>query len=90
MVHYQSKNVNLGKFWRTLEWEMLVYFMVISNILRPLGIFYGHLVYFWPFGRVVVLWYIFPVLIYCVRKNLATLTCTNVPVQQEIKFLVRA
>jgi hypothetical protein len=44
-------------------------FIVIWNILRPL-------VYFWPFGRVVVI--------------LATLTCTNVPVQQEIKFAVRA
>jgi hypothetical protein len=28
--------------------------MVIWNILRPFGIIYGH------FGKVVVIWYIFP------------------------------
>jgi hypothetical protein len=31
---------------------MMVYFMVIRNILRSFGIF-------WPFGNVVVIWYIF-------------------------------
>jgi hypothetical protein len=25
MVCFQTKNPNLGKFWRALEWEMLVY-----------------------------------------------------------------
>jgi hypothetical protein len=54
MVHSQTKNPNLGKFWRALEWKMLVYFMVICNILRPFGIFYG---------RLVIIWYIFPVLV---------------------------
>jgi hypothetical protein len=38
----------------------LVYF-------RPFDIIYGHLVYF------VVIWYIFHVLIYCTKENLATL-----------------
>jgi hypothetical protein len=38
---------NLGNFWRTLEWKMLVYFMPIRNILRPFGIFYGHIVTLW-------------------------------------------
>jgi hypothetical protein len=44
------------------------------------GIFYGHLEYFtavwcilWPVGNVVVIWYIFPLFGYCVKKNLATL-----------------
>jgi hypothetical protein len=35
--------------------------------LRAFGIFYGHLVHF------VVIWYIFPVLVFCTKKNLATL-----------------
>jgi hypothetical protein len=33
MVCFQTKNPNLGKLWRTLEWKMLVYFMVTWNIL---------------------------------------------------------
>jgi hypothetical protein len=37
MFSYQ--NANLGKFWSALE---LVYFMVIWNIIRPFGIFCGH------------------------------------------------
>jgi hypothetical protein len=37
MVYFQTKNPNLGKFWRSLEWKMLVYFKVIWNILRPFG-----------------------------------------------------
>jgi hypothetical protein len=46
MVYFQTKTPNLGKFWRALEWKMMVYFIVIWNILRSFGIFYGHLVYF--------------------------------------------
>jgi hypothetical protein len=53
MVCFQTKNPNLGKFWRDLEWKMLVYFMVIWNILRSFGTLHGH------FGNVVVIWYIF-------------------------------
>jgi hypothetical protein len=37
--------------------------MVVWNILRPGGIFYGHF----------VIWLIFPVLVNCITKNLATL-----------------
>jgi hypothetical protein len=52
------KNPDLGRFWRALEWKMLVYFMTIWNILRPFVIIYGrlvnivccHLVYFSSFG----------------------------------------
>jgi hypothetical protein len=29
MVCFQTKNYNLGKFWRALQWKMLVYFMII-------------------------------------------------------------
>jgi hypothetical protein len=58
MVCFQTKNPNLGKFWRALEWKMLLYFMIIWNILWPFGMMYGslvyvvcgHLVYFCLFG----------------------------------------
>jgi hypothetical protein len=53
MVCFQTKNTNLGKFWRALDW----------NILWRLGKFYDFL----------VIWYIFPVLVSCTKKNLATL-----------------
>jgi hypothetical protein len=53
---FQTKNPNLGKFWRALAWKILLYFMPIWNILRYLEyfkIFYDHLVHF------VFIWYIF-------------------------------
>jgi hypothetical protein len=53
MVCFQTKNTNLGKFWRAFELKIVVYFMVIWNILRSFGVF------LWPFGNVVVIWYIF-------------------------------
>jgi hypothetical protein len=56
MLHFHTKNTNLGISWRALEWKMLVCFMAIRNILCPLGVFYVHLVYF------VAIWYIFSVL----------------------------
>jgi hypothetical protein len=59
MVYFQTKNTNLGKIWRALEWKMLLHFMTIWNIfwsfwnnLWPFGIVCGHLVYFSRFGRV--------------------------------------
>jgi hypothetical protein len=54
MVCFQTKNLNLGKFWSVLLWKILVYFMTIWSILWALEIFYDHLVYF------VVIWYILP------------------------------
>jgi hypothetical protein len=47
-------------------------FYAIWYILLPFGIVYGHLVYF------LVIWYIFPVLVRCNKKNLATLTQTEI------------
>jgi hypothetical protein len=35
----------LGKFWRVLQWKMLVYFMDTWSISRSFVIFYGYLVY---------------------------------------------
>jgi hypothetical protein len=54
MVCFQTKNPNLGKFWRVSRWKILVYFMTIWFILRPFEVFYGPLVYF------LVIWYILP------------------------------
>jgi hypothetical protein len=68
MVYFQTKNPNFGKIWNFLQWEMLVSFMTIRSILRPFGIFLGHLVYF------MFIWYIFTALGCCSKKNLATLT----------------
>jgi hypothetical protein len=54
MVSFQTKNSNLGKFWRALpRWEnCYIYDMAIWNILRTFLIFYNYLVHF------VFLWYI--------------------------------
>jgi hypothetical protein len=46
MAYFQTKNPNLGKFWRDLKWKMFVYFVAIWYILWPFGIVCGHLVYF--------------------------------------------
>jgi hypothetical protein len=65
MVCFQTQNPNLGKFCRALEWKMLVYFMVIWNILRSFGIFYGNLVMLW-----LHIWHIFPCFgILCQEKS---------------------
>jgi hypothetical protein len=44
--------------------------MAIWNILWIFGIFYDHSVHF------VFIWYLFPVLVSCTKKNLATLAYT--------------
>jgi hypothetical protein len=74
MVCFQTKNSNLDKFGRALDWKMLIYFMAIWNILQTFGIFYRHLEYFTD------VWYnlcsfgnFFPVLVSCTKKNLAIL-----------------
>jgi hypothetical protein len=52
----------------------LVYFIVIWYILLSFGIFYWHWVYFCdPSAFFVIFWYIFPALVCCAKKNLATL-----------------
>jgi hypothetical protein len=50
MVSFQTKNPNFGKFWRALDWKMLIYFMAIWNILRTFAIFYDQLVHLCSFG----------------------------------------
>jgi hypothetical protein len=55
MVYFQTKNRNLGEFWRAFQWKMCVYFMVyftsIWYILWPFGIFCSNLVYFPCVGK---------------------------------------
>jgi hypothetical protein len=46
----------LVKFWRALQWKMLLSFMAISS-----------------FDIFMAIWYIFFVLVCCIKKNLATL-----------------
>jgi hypothetical protein len=53
MVYFQNKNSNLGKFWKVLQWKMLVF-------LWSLGLFYGYLVYF------VAIWYILHMIVRCI------------------------
>jgi hypothetical protein len=48
-----------------VQW-MFVHFMAVWSIIRPFGIFYGHLVYS------IVIWYIFTHFDTCPMKNLAT------------------
>jgi hypothetical protein len=63
MAYFKTKNpiwVNFGGTCNGRCWY----------ILRPFGLFYGHLVYF------MVIWCIFPVLVHGTKKNLATLVST--------------
>jgi hypothetical protein len=46
MVYFLTKNPNLGKFCRALDWKVLIYFMAIWNILQTFGIIYDPLVHF--------------------------------------------
>jgi hypothetical protein len=74
MVCFQTKNPNLGLFWRALDWKMFVY------ILLPFGIFCGDVGYFvtilYSFGT------FFPVWVSCTNKNLATLSGTLVSIDK--------
>jgi hypothetical protein len=39
MAYFQTKNPDLGKFWRVLQWKMFLYYMAICSILWLFGIF---------------------------------------------------
>jgi hypothetical protein len=53
MAYFQTKNPNLGTFWRVLQWEMRVYFMTVWSILRPFGIFVAVWCILWLFGTYI-------------------------------------
>jgi hypothetical protein len=55
MVHFQTKNPNLGKLWRALTWKRLIYFMAILNIILSNCKFYFHFDIY-----VLEVWNIFP------------------------------
>jgi hypothetical protein len=50
MAYFQTKITNLGKFWRVLQWKMLVSYSHFGIFVCNFGVFYGHLVYFSRFG----------------------------------------
>jgi hypothetical protein len=54
MVCFKTKNTNLDKSWRALDWKKFKYFMAIWNILWRFVIFYNHWVHF------VFIWYHVP------------------------------
>jgi hypothetical protein len=67
-AYFRTKNPDLGKFWRVLQWKVLVYCVSIWSIFGYLvGIFSGHLAYLRLIGLS------FSVLVCCTNKNLATL-----------------
>jgi hypothetical protein len=54
MAFFQTQNPNLCKFWRVLQWKMLVYFTASWSILWPFGIYFMVVWYIFPF------WYVVP------------------------------
>jgi hypothetical protein len=63
MVCFQTKNPNLGKFWRVLDWKMFICIIFYGDLGDFMTISY-HLYSFGPF---------FQVLVSCIKRNLATL-----------------
>jgi hypothetical protein len=63
MAYFQTQNPNLGRFWRALQWKMLMYFMAYWSIEGPFVILCGQLLNF------VAIWYIFPFW-YVVRRKI--------------------
>jgi hypothetical protein len=46
MVCFQTKNPNLGKFWKALDWKMFIHFMAFWNIFWRFVIVYDRSVHF--------------------------------------------
>jgi hypothetical protein len=75
MEYFQTKNTNLGKFRRALEWKMLVHiFKEIWKIVWPFGWLYGNLGFLWSFGKLLRS---FGICTYILYKNLATLLSSS-------------
>jgi hypothetical protein len=77
MVYFQTKNPNLGKFWRASDWKVLI------------NVFYGHLAHFMTIWYVLCSFgTFFLFLVLCAKKNLATLVSNESPVGgREGRFL---
>jgi hypothetical protein len=54
-------------------------------ILWPLVTFYGNWVYFVACRYLEIIWYIFPVLVFCTKKRLSTLCDTLAKLRRPIK-----
>jgi hypothetical protein len=70
MVYFQTKNHNLGKFWKVLQWKMLVF-------LGPFCLFYGQMVYFMAIWY--ILWYVVP------RKIWQPLLCLRHGIEKSVE-----
>jgi uncharacterized Tic20 family protein len=61
MTYFQTKNSNLGKFWRVLQRNMLVHFMALWSTLMPFGIQCGHFLPIVPiYAYIFPFWYVVP------------------------------
>jgi hypothetical protein len=60
-------NPSFGAFLKPFEWNILISFKTIWYTLWQFALFYGNLAY------VVAKRYIIPILVHCIKKNLATL-----------------
>jgi hypothetical protein len=67
MAYFQTKNTNLGKFWRVWQWKMLDYFMYWYILLDEFE-WCGHLVY-----CMVEIFQFFPRFGMSCQKNMAAL-----------------
>jgi uncharacterized membrane protein SpoIIM required for sporulation len=83
MAYFQTQNPDLGKFWRVLQWKILVYYMSIWSILwlfsiHTFGIWYILCLFGMFNGYIFGIFVQFFGLLY--PKNLATLGSTYFPV----------
>jgi hypothetical protein len=60
MAYFQTKKLNLCKFWNVLRWDILVYFMVIWSILRAFVYFVAIWYILRLFGIFLPIWYVVP------------------------------
>jgi hypothetical protein len=58
MVHFQTKNPNLGNFGRVLKRKKLVYYTAVWSILRPFCIFVAVGCILWSFIMFFPFWYV--------------------------------
>jgi hypothetical protein len=63
MAYFQTKNSNLGKYWRSLQWKILVYFMAIWYMY-----FSAKWYILWVFGIFFRFGIVFHILVCCTKK----------------------
>jgi hypothetical protein len=64
---FSNQTPTFGEFWKAFEWKMIISFMTIWYTFWSFALFYGNLLH------LVDICYIIPILVYCIKKNLATL-----------------